>query len=159
MENLNLVAALLLDQSRREDDLRKQISRNGQDMQQASSMHAEEVSKLRKELEAKDSEIRQLKEEAERQASLVASMRQEHGIHLQVRRSLDESAKAACEAAAFLDCIEASTKSLAEAAEASASGAVSLSTRLQKAENRCSQSYEITKELQAVIAKMHKLDG
>lgn len=159
MESLNLVAALLLDQSRREDDLRRQIRQNSQSLQQASSSHADEVLKLRKELEEKDVEIQRLKEDAERQASLVSSMHQEQDDRLQLQGNLNVSEKAAREAATLLDRIEQSIEALAEVAARSASGATSLSARLRKAENKCSQSNEISKELQAVIAKMHKLDG
>jgi hypothetical protein len=51
LESLNQVAALLLDHKGREADLRQQINRNAQELQQSAANHDKQVLTLRKALE------------------------------------------------------------------------------------------------------------
>ena len=55
MESLNQVAALLLDHKGREADLRQQINRNAQELQQTAANHDKQVLALRKALEVSES--------------------------------------------------------------------------------------------------------
>ena len=107
----------------------------------------------------KDGEIAQLKEEARRQALHMSSLRQDDDARKQLEHTQSVSDEAASAAAALLDNIEGSLTRLSDVVESSAASATCVSAQLSSVQNKYSQSTDIVKELQAVMAKVHKLDG
>jgi hypothetical protein len=107
----------------------------------------------------KDREIAQLKDEARRQALLMSSLQQDDDVRRQLEHKQNVSDTAASAAAALLDNIEGSLTRLSDVVESSALSATCVSAQLSSVQNKYSQSTDIVKELQAVMAKAHKLDG
>ena len=107
----------------------------------------------------KDREIAQLKDEARRQALLMSSLQQDDDVRRQLEHKQNVSDTAASAAAALLDNIEGSLTRLSDVVESSALSATCVSAQLSSVQKKYSQSTDIVKELQAVMAKAHKLDG
>ena len=94
-----------------------------------------------------------------RQALLRSSLQQDDDVRRQLEHKQNVSDTAASAAAALLDNIEGSLTRLSDVVESSAWSATCVSAQLSSVQNKYSQSTDIVKELQAVMAKAHKLDG